>query len=89
MCKLKLIQFQFTSYFLDQYVYTKKCNAAITYLCCEFNKTEQEIRDALRSHPKGSDYKFRAVQVNIEFLLSRGFTREDIFKDMHIILYPL
>lgn len=59
------------------------------YLCYIFDKSLAEIKDALQIHPHPNAYSFPVVQRNIKFLLSQGFTRDDIFQYLPIILYSM
>lgn len=65
-------------------------NPSLFYLCLTFNKSKDEIRDALQNHPHSNvPLPFTVIHENIEYLLREGFTRDDIFQDLQIILYSL
>lgn len=59
------------------------------YLCYIFKKSLAEIKEALQIHPHPNAHSFPVIQRNIEFLLSQGFSHDDIFQDLPIILYSM
>lgn len=80
--------FSFHSFILNGFVFVRS-TPSLFYLCDVFKKTEDEVKNALQIHPHSKRYSFPVIYQNIEYLLSQGFTHEDIFNDLHIILYSV
>lgn len=78
----------FSSFFLNGFV-LQKSNPSLFYLCHVFKKTKEEIKDAMSVHHLVRDYPFAVIHNNINYLLDQGFTHDDIFNDLIIILYSM
>ncbi|XP_031626042.1 uncharacterized protein LOC116342527 isoform X2 [Contarinia nasturtii] len=78
----------FIDFFLNGYL-MKRNNPAIFYLSDELGKEVDDIQKALRVHPHWNSSTYRTVSANLKYLLCQGFTREDIFNDLPIVLYSL
>ncbi|XP_055306983.1 uncharacterized protein LOC129571238 [Sitodiplosis mosellana] len=78
----------FVNFCLNGFI-TRKNRPLLFYLCKVFNKSKDEINEALQIHPHSSMFSFPVVHENIEYLLNKGFTHDDIFQDLPIILYSI
>lgn len=60
----------------------------ISYLSHSLSRSEDEISLKLRQHPAVSNAKIAIIYPTLELLLNAGFSKEEIFECVHIVLYP-
>lgn len=80
--------FFFCSFFLNGFLF-KNYSQKWPYFRSIFNVTENEARKAISSHPQWNKVSLPIIHENIEFLLNHGFTHDDIFRDIYVVLYSL
>ncbi|XP_076338971.1 mitochondrial transcription termination factor 5 [Tachypleus tridentatus] len=62
---------------------------SITYLANQLNKTDVEIKQKLQVHPNMYRISLLNAKKVVQFLLNQGFTREQIWKGIPIVLYNI
>lgn len=67
----------------------QKSYFAHSYLAHVLDKTIYDIRNALESHPQSKRITFSVAYKAVDFLLNRGFSTDDIFNDIHIVMYSM
>ncbi|XP_065361220.1 transcription termination factor 5, mitochondrial [Calliphora vicina] len=66
---------------------TKGCDIVV-YLANIMDKPEHDVRNLLSRHPNWCHIPATQVKQCYEFLLSKEFTITDIYKNIHLLLYP-
>ncbi|XP_002072330.2 transcription termination factor 5, mitochondrial [Drosophila willistoni] len=61
----------------------------VVYLGNVLKKDEQVLRNLLSRHPNWCHIPVLHVKQCLEFLLSKKFKIEDIFRNIHLLLYPI
>ncbi|CAH0381028.1 unnamed protein product [Bemisia tabaci] len=60
----------------------------LIYLGKQFRKADADIVVRLNRHPYWRTVPLIQVDETLQFLLNNNFTKEDIYKSIHIVLYP-
>ncbi|XP_023296619.2 transcription termination factor 5, mitochondrial [Lucilia cuprina] len=60
----------------------------VIYLAKIMEKSEQDVRNLLSRHPNWCHIPALQVKQCYEFLLSKKFTKTDIYNNIHLLLYP-
>lgn len=62
----------------------------VMYLCGALGfEDQQHIRNILARHPYWCQVAPLCVQQCLEYLLAKGFSKEDIYKNLHLLIYPM
>ncbi|XP_013772358.1 transcription termination factor 5, mitochondrial-like [Limulus polyphemus] len=60
---------------------------SITYLAIQLNKSDVEVKQSLQVHPNMYRISLLNAKKVVQFLLGQGFTREQVWKGIPIVLY--
>ncbi|XP_013110499.2 transcription termination factor 5, mitochondrial [Stomoxys calcitrans] len=61
----------------------------VVYLSKVMNKPENDLRNILSRHPNWCHIPATQVKNCYEYLLGKTFTTEDIYNNIHLLLYPI
>lgn len=58
------------------------------YFANFFEKSVTETKKAMTHHPFGMLFSVRHMKKNVDYLMEKGFSKDDIFKIFYITVYP-
>lgn len=61
----------------------------VHYLSKVFKKNETDLRRSLSRHPNWCHIPLLSVKAALDFIKYKKFPLEDIYKNIHILLYPM
>lgn len=61
----------------------------VVYLSNIMNKSENDIRNLLSRHPNWCHIPVLHVKQCYEFLKRKDFNNEEMYKNLHILIYPM
>lgn len=59
------------------------------YLANQTGQPKMKIRDVLRLHPQSRQLSSENMKKVVELITSKGFTKEQVFNGLHLVLYPV
>lgn len=68
-----------------QFIYLKE---QYQYFAKFFEKPLEQVETAMTLHPYGLFFSIKHIKQNIDYLMDNGFSKEDIFKEFYITIYP-
>ena len=74
---------------IQQRAQLRVSDEALNYLSNHTGQPKGKVKDLLRSHPQSRQLGNENMKQVIELLELQGFTSEQIYNGMHLVLYPL
>lgn len=62
---------------------------SVVYLSNTLKQSESDIRSVLSRHPNWCHIPALQVKQCYEFLLDNKFSKNDIYNNLHLVLYPM
>lgn len=61
----------------------------VQYLSKILHKDENELRNSLSRHPNWCHVSLLSVKASLDYLKYKKFEREEIYNNIHVLLYPM
>lgn len=74
---------------IQQRAQLRLSDEALRYLANRTGQPSKSVKEMLRSHPQSRQLGSENMKKVMELVAARGFTKEQIFNGLHLVLYPV